>query len=46
VRIASKSPITSGRVSRPWMKIKNEGFFKNSPNEDIVLAKKPKFMES
>jgi hypothetical protein len=28
------------------MKKKNEGFFKNSPNEDIVLAKKPKLLDS
>ena len=40
VRNTAKSPImTSGRVNRPWMQKKNEGFFKNSPNEDIVLAK-------
>ena len=40
---ASKSPIlTSGRLNKPWMQKKNEGFFKNSPNEDIVLAKKPR----
>ena len=24
------------------MQKKNEGFFKNSPNEDVVLAKKPR----
>ena len=42
----NKSPITTsttsrGRVKRPWLQNKNEGFFKNSPKDDIIIAKKP-----